>query len=807
MASTNIPVTQPTGDKDAAALAASCGTCCSLHLDDKYHGGFSKELQNGRHVLEFEGDGRMFIVNDFEDILPGLPKLTASSQDGCTLCGFLKQVIIDAIYTGQNQDRSQPERTVFIGLSYQWNITINPRLDADTPDVQGDNGPRAFVAELEIAGVYTETVLFSVYSSDDLVASWLRINRPPELHALCDQNVRLIENHIHDCVDNHRPPYHPGSYIPTRLIDLGCGSTRAHPRLIVTADMIKNGLLRPEDFKYAALSYCWGPSGDAVTQTKTERDSFIARLQEIPRHEMSLVMRDAIKVCEALELRFLWIDSLCIVQDDLKDWERESEQMGSIYLHSFISICAPASSSCHQGFLNRQNRKANVIFQSSVNPAIKGTYTIEEVGLASQLGKDYPGHCTPYNIDVKVSSWGSRGWVYQERALSVRKLVFGRSMFHYSCPLQTVSENGHVQVFSPSELETTPLLPTFQAIKDRVLRDEDIHMAWSEICRDYASLQLTQPLDKLPALSGLAKLFASFLEDSSSSYIAGIWKIHLLRGYGLLWLRRPVQSREELLQHFRAPQSYIAPTWSWAHHGGTFLPGFLHYHWDGNSSHLHSRIEFQRLDAYQAAGGTNQFGRILEGVVSMTGKLASFSTLSVSRKYPSTFARRLREAGKYIADCVLDWVTSDNGEDQRSLLLLPLLSNCAGTTLNSFIFSEVVDIDTDSVEKYDEPRTPPGDTITFSHILLSKLGEGSNSEQTEEDTSIIPNIRPPGDLTTFAQSCYEREMDSRDTFGIILHPAESPDRYWRVGTFYSQARQGGGTALFRNIKYEEFQIV
>jgi hypothetical protein len=571
--------------------------------------------------------------------------------------------------------------------------------------------------------------------------------------------------------------------------------------------MIKNGLLSPEDFKYAALSYCWGPKKDAVTQTKTERDSFIARLQEIPRHEMSLVMRDAIKVCEALRLRFLWIDSLCIVQDDVKDWERESEQMGSIYLHSFISICVPASSSCHQGFLDRQNRKCNVKFQSSINSTIKGAYTIEEVGLASQLGGHYAGRCTPYNIDVSVSSWASRGWVYQERALSKRKLVFGRSMFHYSCPIQTVSENGYMQLFSPLELETAPLIPTLQAIKGRLLRDEDIHMAWAEICCDYASLQLTQPLDKLPALSGLANLFASFLQDSSPCYIAGIWKIHLLRGYGLLWLRRPVQSREELLQHFRAPQSYIAPTWSWANHGGGFLPGFLHYHWDGNSTNLHSRIEFQRLDAWQVSEGTNQFGRISEGVVSMTGRLASFPTLSVSRKYPSTFARRLREAGKYIADCVLDWVTSDNGEEQRSLLLLPLLSTCAGTTPNSLIFSEVVDIDAVFAERYDEPYTPPSDAMGFTQILFRKISEGSNSEQTGEGTFGIPNIHLPGDFMPFEQSCCIREMDNRDTFGIILHPAESLDRYWRAGVFYSQARQGGGMALFRNIKYKEFQIV
>jgi hypothetical protein len=168
MASTNISTTQSTGDKDAAVLAALCGNCRSLDLDDKGLGGFSIEFQNGRHFLEFQGEGRIFPVISIEDMLPGLPKLTASSQDGCTFCGFLKQAIIDAIHTGQNQDQSQTEEAVFIGLSYHWNMTGNRSLDTDLLDIQQDNGLRTFVAELDISNGYTETILFSVYSSDGL---------------------------------------------------------------------------------------------------------------------------------------------------------------------------------------------------------------------------------------------------------------------------------------------------------------------------------------------------------------------------------------------------------------------------------------------------------------------------------------------------------------------------------------------------------------------------------------------------------------------------------------------------------------
>jgi hypothetical protein len=168
MASTNISLTQSTDDKDVTVLAALCGNCCSLDFDDKGHGGFSTEFQNRCHVLEFEGDRQIFAVIYIEDILPRLPKLISSSQGGCTFCGFLKQAIINAIHTNQNQVQSQTEKAVFIGLSYQWNITRNSSLDTDLLDIQQDNSLRTFVAELEISNRYTETILLSVYSSNSL---------------------------------------------------------------------------------------------------------------------------------------------------------------------------------------------------------------------------------------------------------------------------------------------------------------------------------------------------------------------------------------------------------------------------------------------------------------------------------------------------------------------------------------------------------------------------------------------------------------------------------------------------------------
>lgn len=613
----------------------------------------------------------------------------------------------------------------------------------------------------------------------------------------------MIQHHIQDCIPNHLS-YQPGIFLPTRLIDLGAKNSLADPKLILTSQGTGDQSLRPEDVNYAALSYCWGPREDAATQLKTERESLAKRLQAIPPSEMSAVMKDAVAVCKVLDIRFLWIDSVCILQDNTEDWEKESEQMGLIYLCSFLTICAPASSSCHQGFLHRQNRKFDVAFRSGINPNITGTYTIEEQGLGSQLLDIDPHRCSPYNIDVGISSWGSRGWVYQEQKLAPRKLVFGRSMYHFVCPVQTISENGY-------ELQLTvmeSLIPVLQALQSRILSDEDVHMAWSEICCHYADLQLTEPLDRLPALSGLARLFAKYSEVTSDSYVAGIWKTHLMRGYGLLWQRRPFESRQNLLQRFRAPQPYIAPTWSWANQSGCFQFGYLHYHFTGVPTRPHSRVEYQQINAWTVCEGKNPFGRITEGTVRVTGRLTSFGPLRVSKRYPSTYARRIFAGVKYIADCALDWVTHEEGEKQDGLLLVPLLSTCAGTAPRLLIYSEIVDLDVVRAEKFDELHIPASDEYDFTRVLSERISEHENigRKVRERPTSASNSacVAPP---ETNAYHCCKNERKDRDTFGIVLHPSDSPGKYWRVGVFLSEALRGGGAALFRASEYKEFEIV
>ncbi|KAK4100951.1 hypothetical protein N658DRAFT_524161 [Parathielavia hyrcaniae] len=118
---------------------------------------------------------------------------------------------------------------------------------------------------------------------------------------------------------------------------------------------------------------------------------------------MSAVMKDAVSVCRVLLVRYLWVDALCIIQ------------------HAHFTICAMSSPSCHQGFLGRRQVTLDVAFRSTLYPPVQGTYTLILTGLHKKV--EYP--FDPHSIELRNSPWNKRGWVFQEQALSTRKLFFG----------------------------------------------------------------------------------------------------------------------------------------------------------------------------------------------------------------------------------------------------------------------------------------------------------------------------------------------------------------------------------------------
>lgn len=244
----------------------------------------------------------------------------------------------------------------------------------------------------------------------------------------------------------------------------------------------------------------------------------------VPRHlateNLPKTFQDAIQVCYKLGIQYLWIDSLCIIQDDSGDWQHESAKMAAVYQDAFITLAATGSSSCTKGLNFSLERRHFSQFS-----AIKGWGDLE--GLRRQ-----PLY--------------QRGWTLQETVLSRRVVHFATDQLYFICRSGSESGQGH-------GLGNVPSLPSHNSSPG----DPGYEIWWDWI-EDYSGRQLTKAQDKLPALAGLTKIYQQI---TGADPAVGLWKndIH----YGLLWRRAP-GNRES----GRQPG---IPTWSWASLNGPVL--------------------------------------------------------------------------------------------------------------------------------------------------------------------------------------------------------------------------------------------
>ncbi|KAL8381992.1 hypothetical protein RB595_005989 [Gaeumannomyces hyphopodioides] len=199
--------------------------------------------------------------------------------------------------------------------------------------------------------------------------------------------------------------------LPTRVIDVGEDSTnRGLVRLVCTGTSDRG--------RYIALSHCWGnPSAEEKERNCTFAANLKDRCLRIDLTKLGKTFQDAVKVTRGLGQRYLWIDSLCILQDDPDDWERESRQMGVIFSLAYCVIAATAAEGTDTGFLKPPplNRFVALLKPSLSAPLYLCT-TVDD-----------------FHGDVEVASLSRRGWVLQERALARRTIHLSAGQTYWEC--------------------------------------------------------------------------------------------------------------------------------------------------------------------------------------------------------------------------------------------------------------------------------------------------------------------------------------------------------------------------------------
>lgn len=160
----------------------------------------------------------------------------------------------------------------------------------------------------------------------------------PYLQAWLDE---CLGNHT-ECLDSfsgNRQASSTSGSLPGRLLLISTPGIEslAGGRLSIPQVRVVESHGRPIE-PYIALSHCWGPPDKRPIDTT--RSNIRRHLNNIPFEDLSVTFQDAVMTCFALKIRYLWIDSLCIVQDDVEDWKCESSRMSSIYGNYIVTFAA-----------------------------------------------------------------------------------------------------------------------------------------------------------------------------------------------------------------------------------------------------------------------------------------------------------------------------------------------------------------------------------------------------------------------------------------------------------------------------------
>jgi Heterokaryon incompatibility protein (HET) len=370
--------------------------------------------------------------------------------------------------------------------------------------------------------------------------------------------------------------------LPSRLLDLEGCSNRNEIRLQETGGLHGH---------YAALSHSWGRIGHFTTS----RASIAARKEGIEIKELPKTFQDAMEIARRMGIRYLWIDSLCICQDDVEEWARQSAEMAAIYSNAYLTIAAAHTEDNSGGCFNRPSRRRHVPIQFTAPDSTSG----QLLAFLLPSGKEA---LSQFYLELSSEPLTKRAWALQERLMAQRILHYCADQMYYECDHEFVSEDGfrapgrYCHLFQAAD--------SLQVVR-RSKYSADLAL-WGHLLSDYGHRRLSKPSDKLPAMSGLARMFEKRMQ---ASYVAGLWSNALIEG--LAW--QGLQSTKDPATP--ALQSYIAPSWSWASYSGVAATS-IGQSWRDVAKVLDHHVELKT---------SNPYGELKDGWIMISAPLVPLS--------------------------------------------------------------------------------------------------------------------------------------------------------------------------------------
>ncbi|KAK7422555.1 hypothetical protein QQX98_001578 [Neonectria punicea] len=349
---------------------------------------------------------------------------------------------------------------------------------------------------------------------------------------------QLLRAWLRVCDDDHDCWNGSDGFLPSRLLDVegedaGVPSLRLH--------ISSQG----ERGRYLALSHCWGALDQTVKDRYcTYRCNIRNKCKEVSWLDLPKTFQDAVTVARGLGIRYLWIDSMCIIQlhlgcsagcARLQDWSCEANKMERYYSQAYATIAATSASDSTAGFLHP--RPAAEFVRAGTTPGGAPLYICASID--------------NFCHDVDNGLLNRRAWVLQERALSHRTIHVTAAQTYWECG-QGIRCETLTKLSNPrASFWSDPQFPNSILGHTKSNRSG----LFQHLLTMYCSLGITYPTDRSRAIAGLLKRLADSL-NSNIHY--GILDRFLHRS--LLWRRRPNSAK---LTRIDYAQDQVVPSWSW----------------------------------------------------------------------------------------------------------------------------------------------------------------------------------------------------------------------------------------------------
>ncbi|KAJ4301574.1 hypothetical protein N0V90_003667 [Kalmusia sp. IMI 367209] len=485
-------------------------------------------------TLALKAKIRVQDLGPYDDILRKSHSL-GSGYGGCDGCAFFCAVL--------HASDSWSSR---IGeLSGQVIHFINLRLDVKTP-AEAKKGSRRYAADDLLLDICTEGEgLAKIEFGNVDSPGEIDCKRLVPVDPFDDKCFDLIHSWMNECTEHACCSKPEPVKLPKRVIEVPVDSSQP-PRLRIT-----NGELG----QYVVLSHCWGSAG--ITKLN---DALIPKYQNaIPLETLPKSFGDAVQITRRLGFRYIWIDALCISQNNSADWAEEAPKMSSYYGLSALMIAAAVAEDSSKGILVDRH-----------------------VPYSPVMGKDKK-YCLRQRLlrwgwDIERSVLASRGWCAQERMLAPRIVHYTKRQMIWECANGLKFEASGIEEkqvgsgqidwhYSKGKLQPS-VTRALEAGSSRMSNERESGMAadaegtrlntlgrvrtWQQCIDEYAPRNLTVSSDKLHAISGVAAILN--YDGEMGTYLAGLWSKHIIAG--LAWGR--------VNAVLTSLPAYRAPSWSWA---------------------------------------------------------------------------------------------------------------------------------------------------------------------------------------------------------------------------------------------------